>query len=511
MREDTFMPPRPMLSPSRPRLGDSLKLAALGALLGGLIALAPLGLTEARAAEATHIAISANTYGATRPVSMSMNKSLIVDLPADTHEVIVSQPGVANAILRTKRRVVLQSVGSGDTNMFFLDAAGRTIVVLDVSVKGAVSNVAAALRETYAKALPGARIDVESVALVDTNGNSVNRIVLSGYAPTADDVEKAVSIAGQFAGSADNVASVISVGGPQQVMLKVTVAEVNRQVAKALGINLGGSYSSGGISTRLVSTQPIGGMSNLFTNNGVTASFNAGGLSIDATIRALQQQRAIRTLAEPTLTAMSGEPADFVAGGQFPVPTDVDERGRITYSYKDFGVKLSFTPTIKSSGNIGLLVDTSVSELSAEGSIIGRRHHPAGHQEPPGQDLGRARRRPDPRHRRPDPGLDPDRDQPPAGPGRHPDPRRAVPLPRLHPRPDRDGRARYPLLRPGEDGTAGAADRPDRPRQRRRGDFPRPHRGDVRRRPGRDARQLRRLGGLPAGLMECLYDEFPQP
>ncbi len=353
----------------RQLIGQTVRMAVVAALLGTVLGLAPMGLAPAHGNEPTQLRITAQSMGATRSINMSMNKSLIVDLPVDVQEVIVSQPGVANAILRTKRRAILQSTGSGDTNIFFLDAQGRAITVLDVSVKGAVSNVAAALRDTYARVLPAARLEVQSVALVNADGQTVNRIVLSGFAPTQDDVDKAVAIAGQFAGSADNVASVVSVGGPQQVMLRVTVAEVNRQVAKVLGINLGATYSNGGLTTGLVSTQPIGGMSNLFTSNGVTASFQAGDLSINATLRALEQQRAIRTLAEPTLTALSGQPAEFIAGGQFAVPTNVSADGTVGYSYKDFGVKLNFTPTIRSGGKIGLTVDTSVSELSAEGSI----------------------------------------------------------------------------------------------------------------------------------------------
>src|SRR5690606_34293331 len=149
----------------------------------------------------------------TRSISIGPNKSVILDLPVDVKEVIVSQPGVADAILRSKRRAILQSTGSGDTNMIFLDANGRTIVVLDVAVKGATSNVAAALRDAYAKVIPGSNIDVESVGLTDVNGNQINRIVLSGTVNTSEDAEKAVAIAGQFAGSPDNVASVINVAG----------------------------------------------------------------------------------------------------------------------------------------------------------------------------------------------------------------------------------------------------------------------------------------------------------
>lgn len=372
MREDYVMSPALTTRPPRGLAASTLRMMAAAAALGAIIALAPLGFGQAHGADATHLRIGASSFGSTQPVTMDLNKSMIVDLPVDVQEVIVSQPSVANTFLRSKRRAVLQAVGSGDTNIFFLDASGRTIVVLDVSTKGSSnaggSNVAAALRDTYKKVMPNSDIQVESVALIDAQGNATNRIVLSGIAGSSDDAGKALSIASQFAGSADNVTSVITVNGSQQVMLKVTVAEVNRSLAKQFGIDLSGSYTNGGLTTSLVSTQPLGGVSNLFTDNGVELGVDIAGIKIDAQIRAMEQRGAARTLAEPLLTAISGQQATFFAGGEFPVPTSVSE-GEVSVGYKDFGINLTFTPTIKSDGSIGLVVDTSSSELSAEGSI----------------------------------------------------------------------------------------------------------------------------------------------
>lgn len=372
MREDYVMSPALTTRPPRGLFGTTLRLMAAAAALGAAIALAPLGFDQAHAADATHLRVSASSFGSTQPISMDLNKSMIIDLPVDVQEVIVSQPSVANAFLRSKRRAVLQAVGPGDTNIFFLDASGRTIVVLDVSTKGGNnaggSNVAAALRDTFAKVMPNSDIQVEAVSLVDAEGNATNRIVLSGDAGSTDDADKALAIASQFAGAADNVTSVINVAGSQQVMLKVTVAEVNRSLAKQFGIDLSGSYTNGGLTTSFVSTQPLGGASNLFSDNGIELGVDIAGLSIDAQIRAMEQRGAARTLAEPLLTAISGQTADFFAGGEFPVPTSITD-GDVSVAYKEFGIKLNFTPTIKSNGNIGLVVDTTSSELSAEGSI----------------------------------------------------------------------------------------------------------------------------------------------
>src|SRR5690606_35488336 len=137
---------------------------------------------------------------------------------------------------------------------------------------------------------------------------------------------------------------------------------------KQLGINLNGTAVIGGTTIGLQNNPSMGGASNVLTNNGFTVGGGIPGLTISAQLRALERNSAIRTLAEPNLTALSGQEAEFLAGGEFPVPTAVDQ-GKVSYSFKEFGVRLKFTPTVKSNGIIGLVVDTAVSEPTTEGGF----------------------------------------------------------------------------------------------------------------------------------------------
>ncbi|VAW21928.1 Type II/IV secretion system secretin RcpA/CpaC, associated with Flp pilus assembly [hydrothermal vent metagenome] len=312
-----------------------------------------VGLAPALANDPTRLRISG--VGGNQHIQLSLNKSIIVDLAKNVSEVIVSQPSIAGAIMRNQRRAIIQGVGVGETNVLFLDANGNRIAVVEVSV----TNDASTLYNAIKRILPGSQIKVDSFG---------ERIVLSGTARSSDDVAKASAIAAQFAGSPDNVANVISISGAQQVMLKVTVAEVSRETVRQLGIDLSGSLSVGNLATSLVSALPLGGASGVINSNKLSAGFNAGGLSINATLRALERRGAMRTLASPTLTAISGGTAEFLAGGQYPVPVGIDQ-GQITFEFKEFGVKLKFTPTVRSNGIIALDVDTSVSEPTTEGGF----------------------------------------------------------------------------------------------------------------------------------------------
>jgi len=317
-----------------------------GAVIGGALYALP-----AAASSAPHLRIAHNEVGRTQHIQLGVNKSVIIDLPVDAGEVIVSQPGVANAIMRTKTRAVIQGISAGETNIFFLDPRGGGIAVIEISVAQDSSGLSA----TINRLLPGARVQVQSFA---------NSVILSGEVNSGDDLEKAIAIAGQYVGGPDNVTSVINVSGGQQVMLKVTVAEVKRDAARELGINLG-AFLNSGLGTSLITT-PWNGTATTAT---LGTGFTAGDFRLNATLRALEDRGAMRTLAEPTLTAISGEEAEFFAGGEFPVPTEIDEDGRVTYEFKEFGVNLGFTPTVRSNGIIGLVVKTSVSELSTEGSL----------------------------------------------------------------------------------------------------------------------------------------------
>jgi pilus assembly protein CpaC len=338
-----------------PRTGSglwrqTLRFAVAAAIIGSLLGLAPVGLGSAQGAQASHLRVGANAYGRTQAIEVGLNKSVIIDLPADVQEVIVSQPGVASAIVRSKRRAIVQGVAAGGTNIFFLDHRGDAIAVLDVSVGDGAGN----LVSTLARVIPGSRIDVQTFG---------ENVVLSGTVQSGDDLDKALAIAGQFAGSPEQVANAVTIEGSQQVMLKVTIAEVSRETIKQLGINLSGSLAVGQVNLGFNSTQTA-------LPNGISGALALPNLQIDAAIRALQTRGAVRTLAEPTLTAMTGQTADFFVGGEIPILSGIEDGVR-TFTYRDFGVRLAFTPTVRSNGIIGMAIDTEVSELAEGGFDTG--------------------------------------------------------------------------------------------------------------------------------------------
>lgn len=327
--------------------------------LVGCVSLAGLGATLPALAQA-QVTIASASYGGQRNLDLELNKSMIVDLPAGVAEVIVSQPTVAAAIMRTRTRAIVQGIGGGDTNIFFLDDAGRTIQVLDLRVIKEPSQVGSALEEALARVIPGSHISVESVTLSD----DTNRVVLTGSVLSSDDKERAALVAVQFAGAAENVANILEVAGGQQVMLQVTVSEIRRSVAKQLGINLSGTVTLGSATLGLNSAQNA-------IANGVSGNFPFANGQITAAIRALEERGALRLLAQPTLTAISGQAATFLVGGEFPVKT-TDSNGAQSVTFKEYGVNLDFTPTVRSNGTILLQVKTGVSELLANDALTKR-------------------------------------------------------------------------------------------------------------------------------------------
>jgi pilus assembly protein CpaC len=339
-------------------------------LLAGLSA---VSLASAAKAGATHLTI-ATASPVPRHVQLGLNKSMIIDLPANAREVIVSQPTIASATMRSQRRAIIAGTGAGDTNMFFIDAQGRQIATLDVSVARDDS----VLSGTLARLLPGSNIQVVGFE---------NHLVLSGTALSQDDVAKATAIAGQFATSPDNVTNVITVSGAQQVTLKVTVAEVARSAVHQLGLDLSGALTVGQLSGGLINqSSALGGASGSATGTGnfnypsgvstaagnsIGAGFSIPGLSLSATLHALEQRDLLRTLDTPTLTAMSGQSAELQAGGQVPQVIPATATTPQSVTYKDIGVDLKFTPTVKSNGMIDLVVDSSVSGLDNQYSFGG--------------------------------------------------------------------------------------------------------------------------------------------
>lgn len=354
------------------------RFSTLALVLAAATAFSVMGPSVPAFAQAqAQLAISSAAYGAVRKVEVELNKSLIVDLPAGVAEVVVSQPSIAAAIMRTRTRAILQGLSEGATNIIFIDDAGRTMSVLDVNIIHPPLEVGRALEATLARVIPGSRIKVETLS-----NNTINDkiyFVLTGTVQSAEDKAVAEAMATQLSESDGPSGSLIQVVGPQQVMLQVTVSEVRRDVASQLGINLSGTATIGSLNFSL------NGAPATSATSGIGAGYSSGNLQINAAIQALQTRGALRVLAQPTLTAMSGQAAEFLAGGEFPITTSSTSGTTITY--KPYGVELKFTPVVRSNGMVALSVDTGVSEVQAGTYSLTRRDVKTAVELPPGSTL----------------------------------------------------------------------------------------------------------------------------
>jgi pilus assembly protein CpaC len=305
------------------------------------------------AARLTAPAVQVHNDRTSQFIPLGVSKSIVVDLPGDIKDVLVADPKIANAVVRTARRAYIIGVSVGQTNVYFFDAEGRQLMAFDIAVTRDLNGI----REGLRKALPNADVAVEGLA---------DGIVLSGSVGSPLEAQQAFDIASRLAGSTEKVVNGITVHGRDQVMIKVTVAEVQRDVIKQLGVDLTGSLSNVNITN--TNGFPVTGAA--LSSNGITASYRG----IKATLRAMERAGVIRTLAEPNLTAISGETANFLAGGEFPIPAgftcDPTTRNCQTQiQFKKFGVGLNFTPVVMSEGRISLKVLSEVSELSNDNSL----------------------------------------------------------------------------------------------------------------------------------------------
>jgi pilus assembly protein CpaC len=296
-----------------------------------------------------------------RFLSLGIGKSVVIDLPRDIKDVLVADPKIATAVIRSAQRAYIIGAAVGQTNIVFFDSAGQQIAAYDIAVKRDLNGVRAALKQT----LPNADILIEGIG---------DGVVLSGTAASPIEAQQAGDLAGRLVGGADKVINSIAVRGRDQVMLKVTVAEVARSIIKQLGIDLSASLNYGTSVVNFNNSNPFTAYGrSLVSNNNVSASFGATP-SVQATLRAMESAGVVRTLAEPNLTAISGESATFIAGGEFPIPAGyacdpVTHVCTTQISYKKFGISLNFTPVVLTEGRISLRVMTEVSELSTDNSI----------------------------------------------------------------------------------------------------------------------------------------------
>ena len=345
-------------------------VAARALLLSTVAALTLAPLLPVVAAESDKDPVTTSAIGPVkmRFLSLGIGKSVVVDLPRDVKDVLVADPKIANAVVRSSQRAYIIGGAVGQTNVVFFDAEGQQVASYDIAVKRDLNGVRAALKQT----LPG--IQIEGV------GESV---VLTGSVSSPVEAQQAAEIAARLVGGSEKVVNSIVVRGRDQVMLKVTVAEVRRDIVKQLGVDLSASMNYGTAAVVFKNNNPFtASNAPLVPDNGlVGAALNKTGLpSVTATLRAMESAGVVKTLAEPNLTAISGESATFISGGEFPIPTGVScqtsTSGVVsgcvqTVSFKKFGISLNFTPVVLTEGRISLRVMTEVSEVSTENSLQG--------------------------------------------------------------------------------------------------------------------------------------------
>ena len=304
----------------------------------------------------------------TRFLALGVGKSIVVDLPRDIKDVLVADPKIANAVIRSSQRAYIIGAAVGQTNVVFFDADGQQVASYDIAIKRDLNGVRAALKQ----ALPG--VQIEGVG---------DGVILTGSVASPVEAQQAGDIATRLVGGADKVINSIVVRGRDQVMLKVTVAEVRRDINKQLGVDLSASMNYGTAAVAFNNSNPFTANSGpLVPGNDLTAAAltKAGLPSVTATLRAMESAGVVRTLAEPNLTAISGESATFISGGEFPIPTGVTcqttTAGALgnciqTVAFKKFGISLNFTPVVLTEGRISLRVMTEVSEVSTENALTG--------------------------------------------------------------------------------------------------------------------------------------------
>jgi pilus assembly protein CpaC len=301
---------------------------------------------------------------ATRRITIGVDKSMLIDLPIDLENVLVSNPDVVNAVVKSQRQIYLLGKDQGEANAFFMGPNGQKILLLEI----VVSRDLTALNEALHRLLPGAKITV------DTMGDNV---VLSGSVLTPADANRAAELAQRAMKKKekDNVVNLLTVAEPakEQVLLKVTVAEMQREALRRLGVDFpNAALQSGNFTFQKIVTNafPVTGVVAPLGTAGSAAGigWSSGSNSVSAFIEALERTGIIRTLAEPNLTALSGETASFRAGGEFPIPLRGQD-GELTVEFKEFGVSTKFRPLVLSDGRISLSISAEVSELSSEGAV----------------------------------------------------------------------------------------------------------------------------------------------
>ena len=307
---------------------------------------------------------------APRPLALDLNKSQVVRLNRPARDVLVANPGIADVLLRSPDTAFVIAKKVGETNVYFLDADGRQIDAVDINVAFDSAAVAQALK----RAIPAEQIEVSTAN---------QSIVLTGAVGSQQTADNAQQVARQFVTDDRAIVNLLSVRDKNQVVLRVRVTEMQRTTLKELGITPGFpaplNFTIGGLGLTFAGTPatflqaPLYGLATGPGSNPLATAATAPSSSFNALLQALESNGLVKTLAEPTLAAVSGETASFLVGGKFPLPTvvGIGTSAQVVPTFYPFGVQLTFTPVVLSSGLISLKIATSVSATSTPTNVGG--------------------------------------------------------------------------------------------------------------------------------------------
>lgn len=374
-------PNRITLLPATATLSLSLALAGIP----GFQDLGLIGASQAEAAAQSIYKIFQVGPGVSKNIKLGLSKAIVIDLPVDAHDILVANPEVADAVTRTSTRLYIFGKTVGQTNVFVFGAGGEELVTIDLEIERDITTLQTQLK----RFIPDSDITVEIIS---------DNIVLSGSVRTPQDASQASKLAEIFvtggeattrnisasststtgdasvalfneARQTSQIVNLLTIEAEDQVTLKVTVAEVSRQVLKQLGFNSNISGANGSITFQ--NPTNLGASVNAFAD--ASAAGSIGGLNIATFVNAMEQAGVMRTLAEPSLTAISGQQAKFKVGGEFRITSkqDIEDDGSVTRQTEsvDYGIELNFKPVVLSPGRISLNIETNVSEPTFEGSV----------------------------------------------------------------------------------------------------------------------------------------------
>jgi pilus assembly protein CpaC len=296
-------------------------------------------------------------------LNLSVGTGTMIRLSAPMSDLFIASEGVADVQVRSQNQLYIFGKAKGETTIYATDKSGRVVYAANVRVGNNISS----LDEMLRAAMPDAQVQATPMN---------NLLLLTGTVASPEDAAEAQRLVQAYVGGGTEVVTRLRTAVPLQVNLKVRIAEVNRSALKQIGINILSRDSTSGFQFGLAqgggAAIPAGAPFSVARAGSGTTLGIAGkllGLDLIGTLDLLASDGLSTTLSEPNLTALSGETASFLAGGEFPIPVSQGVGGAVSIEYKSYGVGLKFSPVVLADGRISMRVSPEVSELSAEGGL----------------------------------------------------------------------------------------------------------------------------------------------